>query len=203
MSSENATGCAVNLDGSLKDAADIDFVYSESEDPHPPAATITLPPRSTRPDRLTQTRFNLANSSKRSGPSLVISGVRQVEKRKANSTMASNLPRKSQKTSNAAASSQKCRKRATVPESDHDDLSDGYVNSNSIDNSDDEDAAEDSDEVTKYERLRQEGEHDRTVRRHFLMSLLCSYNFRNLPNDAVEAIHEVMISDLSLLWKPG
>jgi hypothetical protein len=141
----------------------------------------------------------LANSSKCSGSSLVISGVWQVEKCKANTTMASNQPRKSQKTSNAAALSQKCRKRATVPKSDYNNLSNGYVNSNSIDNSNDEDAAEDSDEVTKYECLWQEGEHNCTVCCHFLMSLLCSYNFRNLPNDAMEAIYKVMISNLSSL----
>jgi hypothetical protein len=166
MPSENPRGCAVNPDGSLKDASDIDFVYSESEEPlaHPPlaAATTTLPPHSTRHDQLTQTRFNLANSNKRGGPALVISGVCQPGKCKANTTKASNQSRKLQKTvttPNAATTSQRHGKRATV--SDHDDDSSAYVSENSAGSSNDEDAVED--EVTTYERLWKEGELDRTV----------------------------------------
>lgn len=54
MPTEDPRGCAVNPDGSLKDAADIDFVYSESEDAPPRIATATLPPRSTQPIQLGQ-----------------------------------------------------------------------------------------------------------------------------------------------------
>jgi hypothetical protein len=161
--SPDVRGCAVNPDGSLKDAADIDFVYSESEDVPPlktAASTSTLPPRSTRPDRLTQTIFNLANGNVRGGAAsaLVVAGARQPQKRKINlGKSASSQPKKSQKSttsSDAATTSRQRAPKASAPSDNDGDAEDDQ-------SGDDSDA--DEDEVTKYERLRNEGEHDRTV----------------------------------------
>jgi cobalamin biosynthesis Mg chelatase CobN len=166
---DDPRGCAVNVDGSLKDAADIDFVHSEADDlppPKPAASSSTLPQRSTRPDRLTQTRFNLANGDKR-GPALIVSGARQAQKRKAKPSQSKAQSKKSRKTaatSDAASTSRKRASNVTIPDSsdesdDNPDGSDGDV----------EDVGED--EVTKYERLRKEGEHDRAVSRAVLFSI--------------------------------
>ena len=192
--SDDPRGCAVNPDGSLKDTADMDFVYSERDDP-PAASSSALPPRSTRPDRLTQTKFNLANGTKRGGPALIVAGARQTQKRKANFGQSSSQPRKSRKkttTSNAATASRKRARKAIVLDSDDDSNAGDDENGGS---SDSEDVEED--QVTKYERLRKEAQHDRTASNSIPLYSHCSPFDRNLPNEAAETMRELTIFDLS------
>jgi hypothetical protein len=127
--------------------------------PNAAASSSTLPLRSTRPDRLTQTKFNQANGNIRGGAAKIIAGIRQPPKRKAISGK-STKPSKSQKTSatsDATSAHKRAPKAATVSDSD-------ISGDDGSDEGSDDDGEDDENEVTKYERLRKEGEHDRAVR---------------------------------------